>query len=188
MMQVRVMDLFDAFKQNKLPKDQAYIVSSFVNVNTGYTIYEVISYSSVKAIYPDGAGITFQSTGKKMHILIEPISYPNKPIEPYLRVKDEQIPYRFKELNEYIAKNQTKIFLSKKPTESLSSFTVNKPIGFNVSFVFYSSDDVYQTMTKFFELSFNKDAGIPQVDSAKVAKECIKVIQNTMSFHSEYGG
>ena len=181
------MDLFDSFTQNKLPKDQAYIVSSFINGNTGYAIYEVISYSGVKAIYPEGSGLTFQSSGKKMHILIEPASYPKKPIEPYLREKGDQIPLRFSELSVHVAKNQTKIYMAKKPIESMSSFTVARPAGFNISFVFYSLPDIYDTLAKFFEQSFNKDAAVPQADAKKAGKAAVEVVEKLMGFKSEFG-
>ena len=182
------MDLFEAFKQDKLPKDQAYIVSSFVNANTGYTIYEIISYSGVKAIYPEGEGLTFQSSGKKMHVLIEPASYPNKATEPYLRDKIEQIPLRFKELNLHTSKNQIKIYMAKKPIESLSSFTVAKPTGMNITFLFYEGQDLYDTLTKFFEQTYNKDAAVPQSDAKKAAKETVEVVQKQMGFKSDFGG
>ena len=187
-MAIKAMDLFEAYNQEKLPKDQAYIVSSFINENTGYAIYEVISYSGVKAIYPEGTGLTFQSSGKKMHILIEPASYPNKATEPYLRNKEDQIPLRFKELSVYTAKNQVKIYLAQKHIESLSSFTVAKPTGLNISFVFYQSDDLYETLGKFFEQTFNKDAGVPQADAKKVAKDAVEIVKGLMAFKSEYGG
>jgi hypothetical protein len=187
-MSVKAMDLFDAYKQDKLPKDQAYIVSSFVNVNTGYTIYEIISYSAVKAIYPEGNGLTFQSSGKKMHVLIEPASYPQKAIEPYLRDKTDQIPLRFNELDVLTAKNQTKIYSAKKPIESLSSFTVRQPEGMDICFLFYKADDLYDTLIKFFEQTFNKDAGIPQADAKKAAKEIVEVVEKMMAFRSEFGG
>jgi hypothetical protein len=35
----KVMNLFDAYASDQLPKDQGYIVSSFINGNTGYAIY-----------------------------------------------------------------------------------------------------------------------------------------------------
>ena len=184
---VKVMDLFDAYNQDKLPKDQAYIVSSFVNENSGYTIYEVISYSGVKAIYLEGSGLTFQSSGKKMHILIEPASYPKKAIEPYLRDKIDQIPLRFKELDLITCKNQTKIYMAKKPIESLSSFTVAKPTGSNISFLFYELPDIYDNLTKFFQQTFNKDAGIPQVDAKKAAAGTVDVIEKQMAFRSDFG-
>jgi len=186
-MAIKAMDLFDAYNSEKLPKDQAYIVSSFINGNTGYSIYEVISYSGVKAIYPEGSGLTFQSSGKKMHILIEPASYPNKAIEPYLRDKIDQIPLRFKELNVLTTKNQEKIYFSKKPIESLSSFTVTKPTGLNISFLFYELPDLYETLAKFFEQTFNKDAGVPQADARKAAKEAINVVEKQMGFTSDFG-
>lgn len=180
------MDLFEAYNSDKLPKDQAYIVSSFINGNTGYSIYEVISYSGVKAIYPEGAGLTFQSSGKKMHILIEPASYPNKAIEPYLRDKIEQIPLRFKELSVVTAKNQVKIYIAKKPIESLSSFTVARPVGYNICFLFYQADDLYDSLSKFFEQSFNKDAGVPQADAKKAAQGAVDVVKNLMAFKADY--
>ena len=185
---VKAMDLFEAYSQDKLPKDQAYIVSSFVNSNTGYTIYEVISYSAVKAIYPEGAGLTFQSSGRKMHILIEPASYPQKAVEPYLRDKIEQIPLRFKELSVLTAKNQIKIYTAKKPIESLSSFTVAKPVGLNISFLFYELPDMYETLAMFFEKTFNKDAAVPQADARKAAKNAVDVMEKLMAFKSDFGG
>jgi len=186
-MAIKAMDLFEAYAQDKLPKDQAYIVSSFVNAKTGYTIYEIISYSGVKAIYPAGDGLTFQSSGKKMHVLIEPSSYPSKAIEPYLRDKTDQIPLRFKELNLHTAKNQIKIYMAKKPIDSLSSFTVAKPVGFNITFLFYMQSDLYVTLAKFFEQSFNKDAAVPQSDAKKAAKETVDVVEKLMAFKSDFG-
>ncbi|GHU69382.1 hypothetical protein FACS189450_02170 [Spirochaetia bacterium] len=186
-MAIKALDLFDAYNQNKLPKDQAYLVSSFVNINTGYTRYEIISYSGVKAIYTEGDGLTFQSQGKKLHILVEPPSYPHKGTEPYLRPADEQIPLRFKELEILTSKNQIKTLIARGPIESLSSFTITKPRGFNISFVFFNHPDIYATMTLFFERSFNQDGTIPQADAKKFAKEAVAIVQKTMGFTGEHG-
>ena len=182
----KVMNLFDAYASDQLPKDQGYIVSSFINGNTGYSIYEVISYSGVKAIYPDGSGLTFQSQGRKLHALIEPPSYPHKGIEPYLREKVDQIPLRFKEVDKIVAKNQVTIYWAKKPIESLSSFTVARPLGFNVSFVFYNKPDIYNSLSKFFEQSFTNDAGIPMADARKGAEQITLIVKKTMNFLGQY--
>jgi hypothetical protein len=186
-MVAKAMDLFDAYAQNKLPKDNAYVVSSFVNAKSGYVIYEVVSYSGVKAIYLEGSSLTFQSQGKKMHILIEPASYSHKGIEPYLRETGEKIPLRFSELEIHVAKNQIKTMIAKNPIESLSSFTIMKPSGLNVSFVFYSNPDIYHTMEIFFEKSFNRDGGIPQADAKKAATTTAGLIKENMSFKSDFG-
>jgi hypothetical protein len=185
-MPAKAMDLFEAYTKNELPKDKAYIVSSFINTNTGYAKYEVISYSGVKAIYPEGEGLTFQSSGRKLHIMIEPPSYSHKADEPYLRDKTDQIPLRFSELNLLTAKNQTKIYFAKKPIESLSSFSVIKPSGLDISFLFYELPDLYETLVKFFEQSFNKDANVPQSDAKKAAKMVIEVIEEQMAFKSDF--
>ncbi|MDR2552984.1 MAG: hypothetical protein LBD31_07465 [Treponema sp.] len=183
---IKVKNLFDAYASDQMPKDQGYIVSSFINNNTGYAIYEVISYSGVKAIYPDGGGITFQSQGRKLHALIEPASYPHKGTEPYLREKADQIPLRFKEVEKLVAKNQSSIYYAKEPIESLSSFTISRPAGFNVSFVFYNRPDLYSTLAKFFEQSFANDAGLPMADAKKSAVAISAVIKKTMNFKGQY--
>jgi hypothetical protein len=180
------MNLFDAYNSDQLPKDQGYIVSTFINGNTGYSIYEVISYSGVKAIYPDGGGLTFQSQGRKLHALIEPASYPQKGIEPYLREKTDQIPLRFKEVDKITTKTQSTIYYAKKPIEALSSFTVMRPSGYNVSFVFYDHADLYNTLAKFFEQSFTNDAGLPMSDARKAAAEITAIIKKTMAFKEIY--
>jgi hypothetical protein len=180
---LRVMNLFDAFTGNRLPKDQGYIIASFINANTGYSTYEVISYSGVKAIYQEGNGLTFQSQGKKLHVLIEPASYPSKGTEPYLRDTADQVPLRFKEINKLMAKNQSTIYYAKNPVESLSSFTVARPTGYNIAFVFYNLPDLYVTLTRFFEQSFSSDAGLPMADAKKAAGEIVSIIKKTMNFN-----
>jgi len=182
----KVLNLFEAYTSDQLPKDQGYIISSFIDGNTGYAIYEVISYSGVKAIYPDGGGLTFQSQGRKLHALIEPASYPHKSIEPYLREKTDQIPLRFKEVEKLTAKNQTTIYYAKKPIESLSSFTVTKPTGYNVAFVFYNRSDIYTTLSKFFEQSFTNDAGIPMADARKGAEGITAIVKKFMNFKGNF--
>jgi len=180
----RVINLFDAYESNRLPKEQGYIVSSFINANTGYSIYEVISYSGVKSIYSDGKDLTFQSAGRKLYILIEPASYPYKSTEPYLRQTGELIPLRFSEVDKLRTKTQCTLYWAKKPVESLSSFTVTRPKGYNISFVFYDKDDLYSSLAKFFEHSFINDAGLPRADSRKGAESITAIVAKTMQFRT----
>ena len=182
----KVMNLFDAYTSDQLPRDQGYIISSFINGNTGYSIYEVISYSGVKAIYPEGSGLTFQSSGRKLHALIEPPSYPHKGIEPYLREKNDQIPLRFKEVDKHFCKNQSTIYWAQKPIESLSSFSVARPTGLNVAFVFYDHSDLYDTLAKFFERSFTSDAGLPMIDARKGGAEITAIVKKFMNFKGQF--
>jgi hypothetical protein len=182
----KVLNLFEAYSSDKLPRDQGYIISSFINGNTGYSIYEVISYSGVKAIYPDSGGLTFQSQGRKLHVLIEPASYPHKGIEPYLREKSDQIPLRFSELEKFVTKTQVTVYYARNPIESLSSFTVTLPAGLNIAFVFYNRPDIYTTLSKFFEQSFTNDAGLPMADARKGGEGIASIVKKTMNFKGEY--
>ncbi|GAB1481578.1 hypothetical protein MASR2M78_03930 [Treponema sp.] len=180
----KAMDLFEAYNQDKLPKDEGYIVSSFFSHNSAYSKYEIVSYSGVKSIYLTEEGLTFQTNGKKLHVLIEPANYPNKAMEPYVRTTTDQIPLRFNELDQIIAKNQTRIMIAQNPVDAFSSFTILKPTGINFSLVFYHLADVLDTLTIFFEKTFNKEAGVPMVDAKKAAKKLVENIKNTMGFHT----
>lgn len=184
----KAMDLFEAYAQDKLPKDEGYIISSFFSLNSAYSKYEIVSYSGVKSIYLGEDGLTFQTNGKKMHILIEPPNYPNKAIEPYVRSTSDQIPLRFAELEQIVAKNQTRIMMAKKPIVSFSSFTILKPTGINFALVFYRLPDLFDTLALFFEKTYNKEAGVPMVDAKKAAKKTVEIIKGTIDFVGEYGG
>jgi hypothetical protein len=185
-MPVKAMDLFEAYAQDKLPKDQGYVVSSFFSESSAYSIYEIVSYSGVKAIYLTETGLTFQTNGKKLHVLIEPASYPNKAMEPYVRTEKEQIPKRFNELEVITAKNESRIMIAKTPMDSFSAFTILRPTGINFALVFYKLPDLYDSLSVFFEKTFNKEAGIPQIDSKKGAKKVAEIVQKTMSFKGDY--
>ncbi len=179
-MAAKARDLFEAFSQNLLPKDEGYIVSSFFSENSAYSRYEVVSYSGVKSIYLTEEGLTFQTNGKKLHILIEPATYPNKPIEPFLRSKEEQIPQRFSELETITAKNQSRIMIAKNPIDSFSAFTILKPTGINFSLVFYRLPDLFDTLKLFFEKSLNQEADIPMADARKATNLLLGTIQDKM--------
>ncbi len=181
-MPIKAMELFDAYSKNMLPGELGFIVSSYFSTSSAYSRYEVVSYNNVKSIYPAEDGITFQTDGKKLHILIEPANYPKKAEEPYVRSSAEQIPHRFSELDLHTCKNQTKIYTGKTAIMSYTSFTIMKPKGVNFSFIFYNLPDVYDSLTLFFEKTFNKEAGVPMADAKKVAKQLGIKIKETMSW------
>jgi hypothetical protein len=179
-MPVKAMDLYDAYSKNALPTENGYLVSSFFSHASAYSRYDIVSYNNVKSIYPVEEGLTFQTDGKKLHILVEPMDYPKKSEEPYVRSKSEQIPHRFNELNLHTCKNQTKIYYAKKPIMTYTSFTVMKPTGINFAFVFFPLPDMYESLALFFEKTFNKEAAVPLADAKKVAKAIAKTVEETM--------
>jgi hypothetical protein len=179
-MPVKAMDLFDAYAKNALPKDHGYIVTSFFSSNSVYSRYEIVSYANVKSIYPSEDGLTFQTDGKKLYILVEPANYPNKGMEPYVRSTAEKIPLRFSELDSHVCKNQTRIYWSKDSVMSYGAFTVARPEGINFSFCFYQLPDVIQSLQLFFEKTFNKEASVPLADSKKVAAAFAENIKTKM--------
>ncbi|MDR2134847.1 MAG: histone H1-like repetitive region-containing protein [Treponema sp.] len=182
----KAMDLFEAYVQEKLPKDQGYIISSFFSENSAYSIYEIVSYSGVKAIHLTETGLLFQTNGKKLHVLVEPATYPLKATEPVSRNDRERIPKRFNELETIIAKNQTRIMIAKEPIESFASFTVLKPTGINFALVFYNLPDINENLATFFEKSLNMELKIPQSDARAASRVIAGTVEKTMSFKGEF--
>ena len=183
--EVKSLDLFTAFTQSKLPREQGYIISSFFSPNTAYAIYEVISYAGVKEIFPTSDGLTFVSGGKKLFVLIEPATYHKKFEEPVSRAQGESIPKRFSELDKIIAKNQTTIFIAKDPEEIQGSFTILKPQNINFSVVFYELPDMYETISSFFKTSLNRQRNVPERDAKNAAEMVVNTIKKKMGFAAE---
>jgi len=183
---VKFRNLFDAFAQGKLPFAQGYIVSSFFNPTSAYSIYEVVSYAGVKEIFVTDTGLQFITGGKKLYVLVEPDTYHNKPLEPVSRAEGERIPKRFNELETIIAKNQTRIMVSKDPNETYGSFTILKPQGVNFAVIFYNLPDLYTSLASFFEDSLNKQRRVPQSDAKRAAQLISSIVEKSMGFKGEY--
>ncbi len=181
-MALKAMDLFEAYMQNQLPMDEGYIVSSFFKPESTYSIYEIVSYSAVKDIYAAGNGITFQTNGKKMYVLVEPANYSQKAIEPYCRSQEFLVPFRFSEVEIITAKNQSKIMFNKEAQQAISAFTVLKPEGINFAFLFYSREDVFQSMELFFSKTLNQEAGVSQLDAQKAAQHIAQLCSRNLTW------
>jgi hypothetical protein len=183
---VKYLNLFDAYAQQKLPFAHGYIVSSFFSESSAYSIYEIVSYAGVKEIFVTDTGLQFVTGGKKLFVLVENDTYPLKYQEPVSRKDGERIPKRFSELECITAHNQTKIFVAKEPNESYGSFTVLRPTGINFSVVFYNLPEVFNNLCVFFEESLNKQRKVPHSDARTAAALIAKTIEKTMGFKGEF--
>ena len=175
-MATKALDLFQAYTQNKLPREGGYIVSSFLSDISTYSIFEVVAYNAVKSLYLSSEGLTFQSDGNKLFVLVEPPTFPKKYIEPFRRDASEKIPYRFSELKFYTAKDQSKILVSQEPIYIYGSFTVLKPSGINFSFIFYFRDNVLDSLRLFFERTLNEEVKIAKGDAKKATAGIVEGI------------
>ena len=169
-MSIKALDMFQAYASNSLPKDGGYIVSSFLKETSAYSRYEIIAYNTVKSLYLSSDGLTFQSDGNKLYVLVEPPNYAKKYVEPFRRDTEDHMPHRFSELEILITKNQSKVMISKKPIITYTSFTILKPTGINFAFVFFNLPDVLDSIESFFEKTLNSEAKVPTFDSKKAAK------------------
>lgn len=178
-------ELFKAYQDGQLPQNGGYIVSVFYSDSTTYTRYEVVSFSNVKDIYSSEEGLTFQAEGRKLFALVEPANYPNKHTEPAYRSDHERIPYRQKELISYTTRRQDTVYVGKEPVVTYTSFTIVKPVGQDIAYIFYPSEDTRGAIMEFFRNSLWKQARVPQTDARKVTdiiEEVFKKIEVTEEF------
>jgi hypothetical protein len=183
---VKCRNLFDAAAQGKLPLAQGYIISSFFNEKNAYSIYEIVSYAGVKEIFPSDTGLRFVAGGKKLYVLVEHDTYEKKFLDPLNRGQGESIPKRFNEVETIIARNQTRIMVSKEPDELTSSFTIIKPTSINFAVIFYDLPDLFSNIANFFEESLNRQRKVPQSDAKKAAQLITTTLEKTMSFKGEF--
>jgi hypothetical protein len=177
MAEQKAVDLFKAYAEGKLPSEGGYVVSSFLNEHSAYSRYEVVAYSGVKSIVLTNEGLTFQTDGNKLFILAEPPNYAEKHLEPFRRAAKDQIPHRFSELDILTTRNQTKVMVSKTPLMTYGSFTIIKPTGENVAFLFYNLPDVLESIRKFFSTALNKEATVAKTDADKAAMLVVEGLQ-----------
>jgi hypothetical protein len=163
-----LMETFKAYAENRLPDQYGYIMSVFYHNNSTYTRYELISFGNVKDIYKSDEGLVFSAEGRKMYILVQPAGFPNSHTEPAYRTDAERIPYRFRELIDYTTNRQDHVYIGSEPIITYTNFTVLKPIGQDVSYVFFPSENVKEEIMEFFRISLWKQARVPQSDARKL--------------------
>jgi len=176
----QIKELFKAYMANELPTDGGLIITSYFDVETTYTKYEVTSYNNVKDIYRNDEGIVFQADGYKQFVVVEPASYSKKHIEPAMRDGGHSIPYRFKEIDTYISKRQDKVMVGKEPVVTYTSFTILQPVGENFAYILFG-EKILDTVEAFFAKSIWQDARVPKTDAEKVAKAIAKTLEKILN-------
>lgn len=172
-----LQELFTAYQNGTLPKEHGYIVSVFYHNTSTYTRYELISFNNVKDIYMSDEGLVFQAEGRKLYVLVEPAGYPNSHTEPAYRTDSDRIPYRRKELIDYVTRRQDHVYIGEEPVVTYTSFTVLKSVGQDVSYVFYPQENIKEAILEFFRVSLWKQARVPQGDARRIKEQIAAVFQ-----------
>gem|GEM_PF-1017305 len=162
--------LFEAFRQNKLPKYGGFIVAIRFDEKTGYSVIEIIGYENLQDIYPEGETLVFKSVGCKLYAIVEPTNYYLKSVEPVNRPSEQMIPYRFSELLRITTKRFQTILIGRKPVFMPTSFSVFKPAGEDLVVLFYDIADVYANIQDFIIMVLRDRLGIPIPDSRKAGE------------------
>jgi hypothetical protein len=169
----KAIDLFKAYGAGTLPLEGGYIVTSFFQETSSYAKYEIAAYSGLKGLFLSQEGLTFQTDANKLFVLVEPVSYEHKDLEPVAREGQQKIPHNFSEVEQITAKNMTRIMVSRQPVMAFYAFTVPKPTALNSSILFYNLPDAFASIAAYFEKSLAADANLPPEDAEAVAQRIV---------------
>lgn len=169
--------LLKAYLNSAIPPNGGFIISSFFDFNTAYSIYEITAYANVKDIFKSPEGLIFKTDGNRTHMLVEPPSFYQRSTEPVHREQGKSIPYRFSELEIITMKKQEKVMIAKEPLWLHSSFTVLDNSGDNFTFIFHPTQDVYTAMKKFIADSLYNDCNLTKDESISATATLLTTIK-----------
>jgi hypothetical protein len=172
---VKVISLLKAFTCDQGLPDGGVIVSSYLDSNSNYSIFEITAYGSVGDVCGDQNGLSFKCKGNRLHILVEPEDYDSKEIEPSERGDGRSIPYRFSELDIIDGKNRERIMMPRAHL-SMAEFTVPVSTGDNYSFLFFPSDSIGEDIKKFIADVLYNDSNMSKKDALNVSDRIYQLI------------
>lgn len=176
-MEVKAVDLFQAFSEGKLPMEGGYIVTTFFQNDSAYAKYEIVAYSNVPSLFLSDEGLIFRTDGHKLFALAEPADYERKDLEPFSRDGQRQIPHSFSEVEQLTTGRGGRILLSRQPVLAYSSFTIAKPTPLSSSILFYNLPDALDTLAAYFQKTLTADARLPEPDAAAAARRILAGLQ-----------
>ena len=173
----KAMNLVKAYTTDQVPSNGGFIISTFFDSNSAYTIYELTAYKNVKDIFKTPEGLVFKTDGNRTHILVEPPSYSQRYMEPVHREEGKSVPYRFSDMTILTGKKLEKIMIPINPVMLYSSFTVLADQGDNFSFLFYPTEDVYIAMRTFVADSLYNDCGLAKDDAKETSETVMQTVK-----------
>ncbi|MBE7440659.1 MAG: hypothetical protein HS115_19605 [Spirochaetales bacterium] len=116
------LELFSALRSGSLESQQPGHLLVISNAGPGgYAVFSITSFDHVREIFPEEGGVGLHADGYKIYMIHEPVSYPKKYEEPYLRADEEQIPLRLSELAIVEVDKQCRFLISAHPFFSSGS-------------------------------------------------------------------
>ncbi len=177
-MATKAMDLFEAYAQNKLPKDAGFIVSAFFAKGSTYSKYTIVSYSELRSAVLEGSSLCVSASGRTVHVLVEPPDYADTDKDPADRQKDEQFPLRLSQMDAVNAKNGSRMLIARKPLPTTETCVIERPTGIDFALIFFKRPDLFETLTIFLEKTFNKEANVPLADAKRGATLALELIKH----------
>ena len=177
------IDLFDGLMKGDVQNGAGgYIFGIHFAPHGAYAILQITGFENVKNILQSGEGVTFQSDGYQVFVVMEPKTYTHRYMEPYLREDGYRIPLRWNELETLELPNKSRILVCLKPYISYGSFTIDIPESGSFVDYFYGGEDVDKNLLDFIGQLLFKDFAVPRKNVRTVQAS---ILRNLESFHQD---
>ena len=168
-MSTKALDLFSAYRSDRIPPRGGYIVSSFMVDGSAYARYEIVAYRDARTLRLSGDGLSIAADASKVFVLVEPIGYHDGATEPWRRDARHRVPHTFAELSMVSARNHSRIMVSNAPVLASAVFTVARPDGIDFSFLFLPGREALDAIHAFLEHTLRDECLIPSAAARRAA-------------------
>ena len=176
-MSARVLELFSAYRDGRIPPAAGYIVSSFMVDGSAYARYEIVACREARTLRLSADGLTIAADASKVFVLVEPTGYHDRSTEPWRRDARHRVPHTFAELAMVRVRNHSRIMVSNTPVLAPAVFTVVRPAGIDFSFLFLPGREAPDRVRAFLEQTLQDECLVP----AAAARRAANLVQSGLS-------
>ena len=166
----KALDLFTAYRSDRIPAGGGYILSSFMVDGSAYARYEIIAYRAARTVRLSDDGLSFAADASRVYLLVEPVGYHDSATEPWQRDARHRVPHTFAEMTTVSARHHSRILVSTSPVRASALFTVTKPGGIDFAFLFLPGREALTTIHAFLEQTLRDECLIPAAAARRAAE------------------
>lgn len=168
-MATKALELFSAYRSGRVPPGGGYLVSSCMVDGSAYVRYEIVAYRRARNLLLSRAGLTFNSDGSRIFVLVEADAYPDRTVEPWRRDARHRIPHCFSELTIVATRSHSRVMVSRDPVTVAAEFTIPCPAEIDFAFLFMPRRDAPATIEAFMAATLQEECLIPERPARRAA-------------------
>lgn len=173
----KALDLFQAYSENKIPRDAGTIIRGFYEPEIHYHTFEITQYANIRALLLGDDGITFKSNAYRFYVIIEPASYAERDIPPALRHLKKIVPHNLLDMERNVSSSGITVYHHREPARLYGFFSISNPAGSDFALIFPMAPDVFSVMNRFLGLTLTDECGLPKDEAFHLANESVDSIK-----------